>query len=110
MKSTRPLLIAVIVMGILVVLATGVVIVKVVQDIAGGGRQPAASPVALVPGGPARVRLTTQMLNEPPGSHIVSITGVGDRLSVLITGGGPDRILFIDPASGLVTGQLMLGK
>jgi hypothetical protein len=110
MKSTRPLLIAVIVMGVLVVLATSVVIVKVVMDITGGGRHAETSPAGLVPSGPAAVKLTTQMLNEPAGSHILSITGVGDRLSVLITGGGPDRILFLDPATGLVTGQIMVGK
>lgn len=113
MKNTRPLLIAVIVMGVLVVLATGVVIVKVVTDITGGSPAPALTTSALtgavsVPAD--AVTLTTRVLSQPEGSHIVSITGLGNRLSVLITGGGPDRILFVDPGTGAVTGQLMLGK
>ncbi|GAB0116565.1 hypothetical protein [Acidisoma sp. 7E03] len=112
MKSTRPLLIAVIVMGVLVIAATGVVIVKVVQDIAGGGRSRQSAGIAstIVPGEPQTITLTTQMLNQPAGSHISSIATAGDRLAVLVNGGGPDRILFVDPATGAVTGQLMLGK
>lgn len=111
MKSTRPLLIAVIVMGVLVIAATGVVIVKVVQDIAGGGRAPVGGVAStIVPGEPQKITLTTQMLNQPEGAHITSIATAGDRLAVLINGGGPDRILFVDPATGAVTGQLMLGK
>lgn len=111
MKSTRPLLIAVIVMGVLVVLATGVVIVKVVQDIAGGGHRPAPGVAStIVPGEPQKITLTTQTLSQPEGSHITSIATAGDRLAVLINGGGPDRILFVDPETGTVTGQLMLGQ
>jgi hypothetical protein len=102
MEKTRPLFIAVIVMGVLVVLATTVVIVKVAKDIIGGSSHAAASSES--------VTLTTNMLSQPAGSHIVTIAGVDGRLSVLISGGGPDRILFVDPSSGKVTGQLMLGK
>jgi hypothetical protein len=29
---------------------------------------------------------------------------------LLINGGGPDRILFVDPGTGQVAGQLMLGQ
>ena len=110
MKSTRPLLIAVIVMGVLVIAATSVVIVKLVQDIAGGGRHASSTASSIVPGEPQKITLTTQMLDQPGGSHIVSIATAGGRLAVLINGGGPDRILFVDPVTGAVTGQLMLGK
>lgn len=110
MKSTRPLLIAVIVMGVLVIAATSVVIVKLVQDIAGGGRHATSPASSIVPGEPQKITLTTQTLNQPDGSHIVSIATAGDRLAVLINGGGPDRILFVDPETGAITGQLMLGK
>ncbi|HTI01245.1 MAG TPA: hypothetical protein VL752_09910 [Acidisoma sp.] len=110
MKSTRPLLIAVIVMGVLVIAATSVVIVKLVQDIAGGGRHAPSMASTIVPGAPEKITLTTRMLNQPESSHIVSIATAGDRLAVLINGGGPDRILFVEPATGAVTGQLMLGK
>jgi hypothetical protein len=102
MGKTRPLMIAVIAMGVLVILGTTVVIVKVVKDMMGGGNSEAAVSQS--------VTLTTHMLSQPAGSHIVTIAGAGDRLSVLVNGGGPDRILFVDPASGAVTGQLMLGR
>ncbi len=101
MGKTRPLMIAVIAMGVLVILGTTVVIVKVVKDMMGGNSEAAVSQT---------VTLTTHMLSQPAGSHIVTIAGAGDRLSVLVNGGGPDRILFVDPASGAVTGQLMLGR
>jgi hypothetical protein len=107
MEKTRPLLIAVIVMGVLVVLGTSVVIVKVVKDIIGGSSHATADSAGV---SPDTIMLTTNMLSQPLGSHIVTITGLGERLGVLINGGGPDRILFVDPATGHVTGQLMLGK
>jgi hypothetical protein len=98
MERAKPLLIAVIAMGVLIVVATTVVVVKLVKDVVAG---PAAS---------ASVTLTTTMLHQPPGSHIVTIAAVDGRLSVLVNGGGPDRILFIDPGTGKVAGQLMLGQ
>jgi len=95
MEKVRPLLIAVVAMGVLILLVTTVVVVKLVKDMVNG---------------PASVTLTTTMLRQPAGSHIVTITTVGDRLGVLVTGGGPDRILFVEPDSGKVAGQLMLGQ
>jgi hypothetical protein len=99
MEKARPLLIAVIAMGVLIVLVTTIVVVKLVKDVVAG---PATSP--------ASVTLTTTMLHQPPGAHIVTIAAVGDRLSILLKGGGPDRILFVNPGTGKVAGQLMLGQ
>jgi hypothetical protein len=95
MEKVRPLLIAVIAMGVLILLVTTVVVVKLVKDMVSG---------------PPSVSLTTTMLRQPAGSHIVTITTVGDRLGVLLSGGGPDRILFVEPDTGKVAGQLMLGQ
>jgi hypothetical protein len=95
MKKARPLLIAVIALGVLIVLVTTVVVVKLVKDVVTA---------------PASVTLTTTMLHQPAGSHIVTITSADGRLGVLVTGGGPDRILFVDPDTGKVAGQLMLGQ
>jgi hypothetical protein len=95
MEKARPLLIAVIAMGVLILLVTTVVIVKLVKDVVTA---------------PASVTLTTTMLHQPAGSHIVTITTVGGRLGVLVEGGGPDRVLFVDPDSGRVAGQMMLGQ
>ncbi|MCB8880602.1 hypothetical protein ACELLULO517_10185 [Acidisoma cellulosilytica] len=108
MEKNRPLLMVVIGLGIVILLATTVVIVKVVKDIITG--HPQTTQAASSGPTPDTIALTTNMLSQPAGSHIVTISGVGDRLSVLINGGGPDRILFVDPATGHVTGQLMLGK
>jgi hypothetical protein len=95
MAKARPLLIAVIAMGVLIVLVTTVVVVKLVRDVVAA---------------PASVTLTTTMLHQPAGSHIVTMTTVDGRLGLLINGGGPDRILFVDPGTGQVDGQLMLGQ
>jgi hypothetical protein len=95
MEKTRPLLIMVIAMGVLILLVTTVVVVKLVKDMVMA---------------PASVTLTTAMLRQPAGSHIVTITAVDGRLGVLVEGGGPDRILFVEPGSGRIGGQLMLGQ
>jgi hypothetical protein len=95
MDRTRPLLIAVIAMGVLIVLVTTVVVVKLVKDVVTA---------------PASVTMTTTMLRQPAGSHIVTIAAVDGRLSVLVNGGGPDRILFVDPGTGKVAAQMMLGQ
>ena len=95
MEKARPLLIVVIAMGVLIVLVTTVVVVKLVKDVVTA---------------PVSVTLTTTMLHQPAGSHIVTITSAGGRLGVLLQGGGPDRILLVDPDTGRVAGQLMLGQ
>jgi hypothetical protein len=95
-QKARPLLILVIAMGVLILLVTTVVVVKLVKDVV---TAPAGS-----------VTLTTTMLHQPAGSRIVTITSVAGRLGVLLQGGGPDRILFVDPDTGRVAGQLMLGQ
>jgi hypothetical protein len=95
MEKARPLLIVVIAMGVLILLVTTVVVVKLVKDMVTA---------------PPSVTLTTTMLRQPAGSHIVTITTVDGRLGVLINGGGPDRILFVEPNTGRVAGQLMLGQ
>jgi hypothetical protein len=47
---------------------------------------------------------------EPEGSHIAGIAAVGDRLAVFLTGGGADRVLFLDPRTATVAGRFSLGK
>ena len=50
---------------------------------------------------------TAAVLNEPPGTHMVSLAAAGDRLAVLLQGGGPDRLVFLAP-DGHITGRVML--
>ncbi len=47
-------------------------------------------------------------LNEPAGTHIGGIAAVGDRLAIQLQGGGPDRIVLIDPRAGTSVGRIVL--
>ena len=44
----------------------------------------------------------------PAGSRVEQMTTVGDRVVLRITGGGPERVLVLDPALGRVTGSFVL--
>ena len=88
----RALKIAVVVMGIMIVVGT--VLLGVVASRRLGGA---------VAGGAAT---GTLMLDEPAGTRIVSIASAGERLAVHVTGGGPDRVLLVDPARLTVTGRI----
>ena len=44
----------------------------------------------------------------PAGSRIEQMTAVGDRVVLRVSGGGPDRILVLDPAQGRVAGSFVL--
>ena len=61
-----------------------------------------------VPGGPAFA--ANAMLDEPAGSHIVAIAGLQDHLAVQLQGGGPDRVLLIDPHTGQLLGRVALAR
>jgi hypothetical protein len=50
------------------------------------------------------------VLDEPAGTAIVNIASVRDRLAVQLHGGGADRILLIDPASGAIVGRATLAR
>ncbi len=88
----RGLMALVIGMGVLIVLGVAVLAITIVRRLA-------------VPGAQA-----TQMLEEPAGTRMQSVTAAGDRLAVLLTGGGPDRVVLIDPRTGQVTGRVGLLK
>lgn len=42
------------------------------------------------------------VLDEPEGTHIAQISAAGDRLSLLLQGGGPDRVVVLDLRAGRV--------
>jgi hypothetical protein len=94
----RALKIATIVMGVLIVLGTGVIIVTIVK------RTLAPSPEA------ARAAPYAITLSEPEGTTIVGMAAPRDRLALRLHGGGPDRVILIDPATGLVAGRITLGR
>ena len=82
-------------MGLLIVVATTVLVVVIARRL----------------GGPTSISTqTTLMLDEPRGTAIIGIATAGDRLAALLQGGGADRIVLIDPRTGLVAGRVELRK
>jgi len=92
-----PLKIATIAMGVLIALGTTVVVVTIVKRTMSG---PAGLPD----------RTFAAVLDEPAGTGIVGIASVRDRLAVQLHGGGADRVLLIDPASGAIVGRVSLTR
>jgi hypothetical protein len=89
----RGLQAAVILMGVLIVVGVGVIGTTIVRRLGA----PTAAPLALV-------------LDEPAGTRMVSADGAGDRLAVLLQGGGPDRVVLVDPRTGLMAGRVQLAR
>ena len=86
----RALLTMVITMGVLIVAMVVVLVTVAVRRLA------------------APFPFTARVLEEPSGTHMQAISVVGDRLAVLLQGGGPDRIILLDPHSGQVAGRIGL--
>jgi hypothetical protein len=80
-----------IVMGVLILGGTAMLGLVLARRMGSGG----AAPVSL-------------LLDEPAGTRIAGIAGAGDRLVVQLQGGGPDRVVLIDPHSGVPTGKVVL--
>jgi hypothetical protein len=89
----RGLVVAVVVMGVLIVAGIATIAVTIVRRLSG----PAVMSAAAV-------------LDEPPGTHMAALTAAGERLAVLLSGGGPDRVILIDPRTGQVTGRVGLAR
>jgi hypothetical protein len=47
-------------------------------------------------------------LAEPEGTRIGGVSAGGDWLAVQLQGGGPDRVVLVDPRSGAVMGRVGL--
>jgi hypothetical protein len=95
----RALKIATIVMGVLIVVGTMALVIGVARR--------ASTPVPTVATMPASV---AAVLDEPEGTHIAGIVAVRDRLAVRLQGGGADRVVLIDPATGAVAGRISLAR
>jgi hypothetical protein len=78
-------------MGLLILGGTAVLGVVLARRVGGG----AAAPVSVV-------------LDEPAGTRIAGIAAAGDRLAVQLQGGGPDRLVLVDPRSGAAVGRIGL--
>jgi hypothetical protein len=93
----RALKVAVVVMGVLIVAGTMGLVVGIARR--------SAAPVTSVAAWPASV-----VLDEPAGTRIVGIAVLRDRLAVQLQGGGADRVVLIDPASGAVAERISLAR
>jgi hypothetical protein len=50
------------------------------------------------------------LLDEPEGTHIAKISTSGDRVVLLLQGGGPDRIVVLDLRQGQVIARTGLAR
>ncbi len=75
-------------MGVLIVAGVAVVAVTIVGRMGGHGAVPA-----------------TVTLDQPAGTRIVGVAGLGDRLAVVLQGGGPDRVVVVDGRGGVRLGR-----
>jgi hypothetical protein len=93
----RAVKIAAAVMAVLIVLGTTVLVITVVKRLSAPAR-------------PVVTATAAAAVEEPAGTTIVGITAVGDRLAVQLRGGGPDRVVFLDPQTALVSGRISFGR
>ena len=82
-------------MGVLILLGTTVLLVTIVHR----ANAPAAA------GAPY-----AQTLREPAGTAIAGIAGAGGRIAITLHGGGPDRVVLVDPVTGRVAGRIGLAR
>jgi hypothetical protein len=98
----KALKIATIAMGVLIILGTTVILVTIVKRTISGqtGSVPSGLPE----------KAFAAVLDEPAGTGIAGIASVRDRLAVQLHGGGMDRVLLIDPGTGVVVGRVELAR
>jgi hypothetical protein len=93
----RAVKIAAAVMAVLIVLGTTVLVITVAKRLS-------------APAAPVVTAMAAAAVDEPAGTTIAGIAAVGDRLAVQLRGGGPDRVVFIDPHTATVVGRISLGR
>lgn len=86
MRALKVLVIVMAVMIVAGVVTLGVVITRRMSS------TPATAPISA----------SVAPLDEPAGTHIAQITASGDRMLMLLQGGGPDRVVVLDLRTGQV--------
>ncbi len=81
-------------MGVLIVAGTAVVVVTIVHRLS----SPKIGTIADV------------VLAEPAGTHIIAASDNAGVLSLVLSGGGVDRVLLVDVASGRRLGVVRLAQ
>ena len=102
----RALKILTAVMGVLIIAGVVVIGVTIMHRLNGPTTPPttAAPTVSAMPTQPAM----PATLDEPAGTSIAQVSADGDRVVLLLHGGGPDRVLIIVARSGAVLGRTAL--
>ncbi|MBC7636049.1 MAG: hypothetical protein H7251_10650 [Acetobacteraceae bacterium] len=88
----RALKILTVVMGVMIIVGVVALGVVMTQRLGGSG---AASAVSAT-------------LDEPTGTIIAGIAATADRIAIQLRGGGPDRVVLIDPKTGKPVGAVKL--
>lgn len=93
-QKNKGMLALVIFLGVLIVIATTVLIFTVVSRIIHGGGQTAITEEMTMP-----VTRPVSVLQEPVGTRITQVTRQSDQMmTILLTGGGQDRLVIWDIA------------
>jgi hypothetical protein len=59
----------------------------------------------------ATPKLTTpSLIDEPAGTRIAQVASSGDHISLLLQGGGPDRVVVFDLRQGQIIGRTSLAR
>jgi hypothetical protein len=83
-------------MGVLILIGTTVLVVVIIAR----ATAPAAKPAVAF----------AVTLDEPAGTRIAGIAAAGARMVVELQGGGPDRVVVMDPETGAVVGRVGLSR
>jgi hypothetical protein len=98
--AIRALKVAVVVMGLVIVIGTGVLVAVIVKRVTQshiGGQAARTEPVRVPPVlGGTEPSVGGAVLDEPAGTHIVAVAGYAEGLAVTLSGGGPDRVVLLD--------------
>jgi hypothetical protein len=100
-NGMRALKVLTIVMGVMILAGTGVLVAVIAHRVSA----PAAGVTPVGGGAPSAL-----VLDEPVGTRIAGVAAAGDRLALQLQGGGADRVVLVDPRSGVVAGRISLAR
>jgi hypothetical protein len=82
-------------MGVLTLIGTALLVVVIAERASAPAARPSAFAVTL---------------DEPAGTRIAGVAAAGGRMVIELQGGGPDRVVVVDPDSGAVVGRAGLSR
>jgi hypothetical protein len=83
-------------MGVLILIGTAVLVVVIIERATAPSVKPAVA--------------FAVTLDEPAGTRIAGVAMAGGRMVMELQGGGPDRVVVVDPGSGAVVGRVGLSR